>query len=480
MTKLNSRKSGSGIKKYINFEKKTPKVNIVSVILGLIIICIIIIQIRSPFITNTIDTLKENINAYMFMQNEIKNTKDEILDMEEDSLIRVNNNQGGVDDVNADIVINNVLSEDINNSSTEVYQNKNQQDRPQFMVQESVLSNVIHESFSNNNNMNEQMTLKLFYEPGCPHSEEFMSIWTQLKEILPSNVETEEINCKRKDILGFSLCRSYKVNKVPSLILIRPDVLNTEEEIQVTYRGKKDFLSIKQWLHAQKINIGYNSEVEHFDRTGGYVSVSEEFNGTTSGISGSGFGGVVLSADGNSNLRTPYDKMYRDASKINEHGEFHDMDENGCPIATFSICNENSPQPGYQIFTHRGQWGCVYPDKNTSLNTDFDAAFATVDHYLNSLPPRMEQVIATDGKISLVEKPYDAAEKLDKMKKCANVYKKEIRKFGLCNNKKLNGKYNIKEMVEAGQTKLPFDGMTLDDYKDASNTAEAIYGACSL
>jgi thiol-disulfide isomerase/thioredoxin len=419
--------------------------------------------------------------------------------MEEDSLIRVNNNQGGVDDVNADVTIDKALSDtmfnEVHDGMDDVLEGfKNQKERPRFMVQESILgSKVLTETYSNFDSGNgsgvginkptyisDKMTLKLFYEPGCPHSEEFMSIWTQIKEVLPSNVEAEEINCKRKDVLGFSLCHTYKVSQIPTVILIRPDVLKPDEEIHVTYRGKKDFLSIKQWLYTQKIDVGYNPEVEHFDRTGGYVSVSEEFNGLTTGIAGGDFGGAVLSADGNSNLRAPYDKMYRDASKMNEHGEFHDMDENGCPIANFSRCNENSPQPGYQIFTHRGQWGCVYPDKNTSLNTGFDAAFATVDHYLNSLPPRMEQRTDADGKVSLVEVPYDADEKLAKMKKCANVYKREIREFGLCNNDKLNAKYNIKDMIAGGQAKLPFDGMSMDDYKDAANTAEAIYGACSL
>jgi hypothetical protein len=474
MTKVkkgNSNKSSksnkTGLKKYINFENTTPKVNLLNLFIGIIVVIIIIIQIRTPFITNTVDTLKDKINRYVFMQSEITNTKNEILDMEEDSLIRVNNNRGGVDDVNA---VSNTDTEELN-------------ERPRFMVQQNTLTEAFTNSNNSGNNNNQKplkMTLKLFYEPGCPYSEEFMSIWTQIKEVLPAYVETEEINCKRKDVLGFSLCHTYKVERVPSLVLIRPDVLQPEEEIQVTYRGKKDFLSIKQWLFSQKIDIGYNSEVEHFDRTGGYVGVSEEFNSLSTGMAGGAFGGAVLSADGSSNLRAPYEKMYRDASKMNEHGEFHDTDENGCPIATFSLCNENSPQPGYQIFTHRGQWGCVYPDKNTSLNTPFDAAFATVDHYLHSLPPKMEQVVDADGKVSLVEVPYEAGEKLEKMKKCAMAYKKEIRGFGLCNNDKLNAKYNIKDMIAGGDAKLPFDGITTDDYQDTAETAEAIYGACSL
>ena len=304
MVKSNSRKSNTGIKKYIKFEKMTPTVNMISILLGFIIICIIILQIRTPFITNTIDTLKEKINSYIFMKNEINNTKDEILEMEEDSLISVNNNNGGIDDVNGNITIDKALSDTMFNEVhdgmegvLEGFQNK--KERPRFMIQESVLgSKVITETFnngnSNNNNASQQILLKLYYEPGCPHSEEFMSIWTQIKEVLPSNVETEEINYKNINING-SIYQSYQVRPgKPTLLLVRPDVLKPEETIYITYRGSKDFLSIKQWLLSQDVKLEYNPELEHFDRTGGYVGVDEEFNNISSGIAGGAFGGGDL------------------------------------------------------------------------------------------------------------------------------------------------------------------------------------------
>jgi hypothetical protein len=462
---MSKTKSSKGLKNYIKLEKFTPKINKTSILLSIIIICIIILQLRTPFITNTVSTLKNNVKAYFKKQEDINDAKNDILDIEEDSLIITNNANGGIDDVNATIK----EVQDKNNGKME--------ERPKFMVQESVLgTNTLHEQFTNNETS--KVSLKLFYEPGCQYSEKFMPIWTQIKEVLPETIDTEEINCKRKDSLGFSLCHTYKINSVPNLVLIRPDILEKDELINITYRGSKDFLSIKQWLNSQGIELTYNPEVEHFDRNGGYVSVSEEFNGLSSGISGGNFGGTVLSAEGN--LRAPYDKMYRDASRMNEHGEFDDIDDNGCPIANFSKCKENSVNPGYQIFTHRGQWGCIYPDKNTSLNTGFDAAFATVDHYLQSLPPKVEKKTDDNGNIYLEEVPYSADEKLAKMKKCANVYKKEIRNFGLCNNKKLNAKYTAKDRILAGDAKVPFDGMTADDYKDTAETAEAIYNACSV
>jgi hypothetical protein len=422
---------------------------------------IIILQIKTPFITNTTNELQNRINSYIFNKNNTTNEKNKVLEeiakIEEDSLIKINKLQGGIDDINADTKDGKLM-------------------RPQLVLQANIAEQKhMFETFENLDNY--KMKLKLLYQPGCPYSEEFLGLWTQIKDSLPSNVDSEEINCSRKDILGFSLCHQYKVSKVPTIILEKPDVLKPDETIQVIYRGSRDLLSIKQWLMTLDIHLKYNPEVEHFDRTGGHVSV-EKFNELKSGMSVGEFGGVVLSAEGN--LRAPYDKMYRDASKMNEFGEFDDVDDDGCPIAYFSKCKENSVNPGYQIFTHRGQWGCVYPDKNTSLNTSFDAAFSTVDHYLQSLPPKVEQVIDKDGTVSLREVPYTADERMQQMKKCAIKYNKEIRNFGLCNNDKLNDKYVAKERVEKGELNVPFDEMTADDYTGAMETAEAVYSACSV
>lgn len=443
---------GKKLNKLVNLKHKTNTFNYFNIILIISLLILIIIQIKHPFLTNTLQSLKSNIMKYYNYKYEIQNTKNDITKIEEDSLIRINMDQGGLDDINATTF-------------------KDKITRPTLMLQENILGEkVLKETFANLDN--ENIILKLFYTTSCSYSQQFMPIWIQIKESLPTYIKIEELNCAKKDNLGFSLCQKYKIKNVPTLLLIKPDK-KLNETLNIKYNGKMDYLNIKKWLHSQNIMLEYNNEVEHFNNN---VSI-EKFNELQSGYTGN-LGNMVLTADGN--LRTPYDKIYRNATKTNEFGEFNDIDENGCPIANFSICNENSVNPGYQIFTHRGQWGCLYPDKNTSINNKFDAAFATVDHYLQSLPPKMEQVIGEDGKVSIKVSEYSADEKIEQMKKCANKYNKEIRNFGLCNNNKLNEKYIIKDRIERGEARLPYSDMNINEYDNTKETAEAIYNACSL
>jgi len=448
------------LQKLVNIKKKEYNINYINVLFIFIIIIIIVLQIRKPFITNSIKNLNDNINSYLKMKNDVNNAKVDIADIEEDSLIRINNIKGGIDEIN----------------------NNDELNRPNFMLQSNNLgSSILKDEFENTELNDENMTLKLFFQNGCLYSESFLPLWNQIKEVLPNYIKTEEINCSRKDILGFSLCKKYLVNEVPTIILIKSDNNNNTH---IKYTGINDYLSIKQWLNSHNISLSYNPEIEHFDKTGGFVSSdntttnnNDTFTDLKSGIAGGNFGGTVLSANGD--LRSPYDKMYKDASKMNEFGEFDDVDEDGCPIAYFSKCKENSVNPGYQVFTHRGQWGCTYPDKYTSINNDFDTAFSTVDNYLQSLPPKMEKITLEDGSISLKVSDYSASEKIAKMKKCAFKYKDEIRNFGLCDNNKLNDKYTIKENIENGELNLPFNDMDINHYNDTKDTAEALYTACS-
>jgi hypothetical protein len=380
------------------------------------------------------------------------------------SLINVNKAQGGTDDVNARNINDKHLA------------------RPELVIKYSKLGQrFLNENFEDMTS--KQFTLRLFYRPGCPYSAQFMPLWQEIKAGLPQHVNVEELNCDRDDVLGTSICARYKIQGVPTMTLTMPDKVYPNETTTLTYRNKRDYRSIKLWLSSQGIELRYNPEVEHFDKTGGYMDV-EQFNNTDNGTSSDGgysnkgITGMVLSAEGN--LRKPYDDLYSAESRINKHGEYQDVDEDGCPMASFSICKENSPNPGYQIFTHRGQWGCVYPDANISLNNGFDAAFSVADHYLHSLPPKMKQVVDAKGNVNLEVEDYSPDEKLNQMKKCAVKYKKNFRNFGLCDNPKLTAKYNIKDMVERGEANVPFDGMTADDYQDARDTAEALYTACSL
>jgi hypothetical protein len=440
------------LKKKLNI-KKNRNIDYFSIFLGLIIFVIIILQIKKPFLTNSVNDIINSITLYFNSFDIKKETMDNINNLDEESLIRINNK--GVDNIN--------FNSDKNIS------------RPKFMVQNNTLNtSIINEGFEDI--INDNIKLLLFYQHGCPYSEQFLSLWTQIKEVLPLNIITKEINCDKKDVLGFSQCHQYNINKVPSIMLEKPDLLNNNEVSRILYRGKKDYLSIKQWLKSNNITLKHNAEIEHFDKYGNNTSV-EKFKEIKSGYTGN-MGNLVLSAEGN--LRAPYDKLYKDASKVNEHGDYYDVDDDGCPTAYFSKCKENSVNPGYQIFTHRGQWGCVYPDKNTSLNNGFDAAFAAADQYLQTLPPKMTQEIDENGNISLKVEEYSAEDKIKQMKKCAIKYKDELRSFGLCDNKKLDEKYMTKELIEKGKLKVPFNGMNSNNYNDTKETAEAIYNACSI
>jgi hypothetical protein len=432
--------------------------NYISLSLSIIIFIIILLQVYNPFLNSSSKELNTRFKTYITNIFEKQQAEKDILDIEEQSLITIHDAQGGVDDINAST----------NTSDT------NTLNRRQLVFQSSTLGkSVLNDTFQNNEP--NTLALKLLYRPGCIYSAQFMPMWHEIKNSLPNNVITEEVNCDRGDILGNSICSNYNISGVPSLILMVPD-----SDIPVIFKNNRTYQNIKLWLKQNGIQLKYNPEVEHFDKTGGYVN-TEQFNNMTSseeGHNAAGLVGKVISAEGN--IRAPYDALYRAESRVNEHDEYHDVDDDGCPIASFSICKENSVNPGYQIFTHRGQWGCVYPDPNTSINNRFDAAFSTVDHYLHSLPPKMEQVVDDKGHVHLKEVPYTADEKIEQMKKCAVKYSKNIRNFGLCDAEKLNDKYTIKNKIEAGEASLPFDGMNIDEYNDTMKTAEALYTACSL
>lgn len=436
--------------------------NYISIILSIILFCIILLQVANPFLSSNIQELNKRMSRYFTELYEKNIAYNEIKDLEEQSLITSNNKQGGVDDINA---------------STESENNSNSLNRRKLVIQNSNLGQkIINETFQNIES--QTYILRLFYRPGCMYSAQFMPLWQEIKTSIPDYVQVEELNCDRKDVLGNSICSNYKIQGVPTITLTVPDKVNPNEQITINYRNKRTYQNIKLWLKQNGIELKYNPEVEHFDKTGGYVNIEQFEDQADDGYSSAGLVGKVITADGN--MRKAHDDLYKAESRINEHGEYHDVDDDGCPIASFSICKENSVNPGYQIFTHRGQWGCVYPDPNTSINNSFDAAFTTVDNYLHSLPPRMEQITDNKGHIHLKEVPYSADEKIALMKKCAVKHRKNIRNFGLCDNKKLNDKYNIKDKINAGEANLPFDGMTADDYDDTKKTAEAIYTACSL
>jgi hypothetical protein len=255
------------------------------------------------------------------------------------------------------------------------------------------------------------------------------------------------------------------------------------------HTGPRTFEDIKKWLSSHgiamvprlKVNIVENA----MDASGteGRGEGFSDMEGTSArighGNGGSDIGNQILDATGN--LRKKHDQAYLDAAAIDEHGHYHDVTDS-CYDATFSRCQPNSRNPGFQIFTHRGQWGCVRPEPGTGINTPFDAAFTVAKNYLNTLPPNQ---IPNNGKVDpMYDGRLDNGEETRedrqvRMNRCARKYSKKLRGFGLCDLEKLNEKYKVPDEIRRGRLQVPMEDMDASDYEEASMAALAIYGACS-
>lgn len=393
------------------------------IIIGIILL--VLLNIKYEFLTtSTLDRLdlhKFNI----FAPSIVKEATRTIGQIEEESLQRTNKALGGLDEVNA----------------TSDRENIN---RPRIQ-QEGFASNIYE--------------LQLFYKTTCGYSQQFLPIWYELTSALPNTpgVSYREYNCDKLDANGVSIC-AVSPNNISSVPTIRlrmtsPDGIDSTQD----YTGPRSYKAISDWLASKGLYLMFNADM-----------VAEGFADANMGVD---IANKIISADGN--IRKAYDKEWVDAAAMNEFGEFHDVQE-GCYIASFSKCRENTTTPGYQIFTHRGQYGCVYPEAGTGISSDFDAAFTVADQYLSTcVPPKFDP----DTGKEVVMTP---AEKKSQMMKCAMKYRNQLRSFGLCNEEKLNEKYVTPDYIRQGKLKPPMPDMTAEDYQGAADSAEAIYTACSV
>lgn len=335
--------------------------------------------------------------------------------------------------------------------------------------------------------------LQLFYRMSCGHTQAFLPVWYEVVAALPLKsgaVRYEEINCE--DASG--ACSAAGIDGVPTMRLVTYNPDGSEAGVE-EYPGARTFVDIKDWLSARGIalvpRLKVNPVASSDERVDMGASPEVTARAMTSSNNGGGagnsdnvadketfVGNQILDATGN--LRQKQDQAYLDAAAVDEHGHYHDVTD-GCYDATFSRCQPGSRNPGFQIFTHRGQWGCVRPEPGTGIATPFDAAFAVANQYLNTLPPRQRQGHGglhpdTDGDPSNGEETQN--ERQARMNKCARRYARQLRGFGLCNLEKLNEKYIIPDEIRRGRLRTPTDDMTASDYEDASMAALAIYGAC--
>jgi thiol-disulfide isomerase/thioredoxin len=316
--------------------------------------------------------------------------------------------------------------------------------------------------------------LRLFFRPDCSYSMSFMPIWLELVKALPSNVSVKEINCSTLDDNGVSVCANWLeygggITSVPAVQLVSniAGVKRTRN-----YTGTRSYQQFQNWLASLGITLRYNPDAEHFTDTnplGHSHSTKEGFAADIDNL-------LSQKAAGDAGkLADNYNKAYLGLAQEDSSGNIYDVDKDGFYRASFSRCQPDPQGPeGYQVFTRRGQWGCVVPEPNTGIKTDFDAAFSAVDSYLSMLP------LITDPATGKATGATRTDEQRMAMKRgMATKYSKEIREFGLCDERQLRQKYNVYEAVKSGKAKLP-DGIELKDYLDTQESAAAIFDACSL
>jgi thiol-disulfide isomerase/thioredoxin len=398
-----------------------------------VILVLGVVDYYYPFLHHSSTELLDEIREKKQVEAVKKSAKDEIAEIEENSEIKVNTQLGGIDEVNAD------------NKATGM------DERKKLAFQNNSLGhlgNDVKEGFESNPS---QVVLKLFYKTNCGYSQQFLPNWYELTRMLPSGVSFEEINCDQYDEFGITQCSKYQISKVPTLQLVTTDE-DGEETIE-EFVGSRTYLNVKEWLGKLGVSLRKNFDAEHFAEVGGKHHHQ-----------------IMRDEDGS--YEDHRDELRRNVTLKDNMGNYRDV-EDGCYIASFSKCKEGSQNPGYQIFTQRGQYGCVHPDVHTSMNDGFEAAFASAASYLDNLPPKQDP---KTGKLL----PYQGDEKKQQMMNCAVKYGNQFKQFDLCDGERLAEKYLIPQRLEDGEVVLP-QGMTKEDYVKTKDIAESLMvGACGM
>jgi len=443
--------------------------------LGLILIVATIlvatlINIYKPFLTTHPDaeiTKKAaQVIANVEHQQLVKQVRQEFADITESSLIKY-----GTQGFNTDIQSQQLSQAAQHSAGDSINTNPNNP----ASASNSNTRLVVNEGFDATVPLvTESHELRLFYRPDCTYSNAFMPVWLEMSKSLPSNVTVREINCGVLDANGVSTCANWLeyggvITSVPAIQLVS-NMSGVKRTLN--YSGSRSYQQIKSWLADKGITLKYNPDAEHFQDNNplGYSLATKEGFSDDTVLFGSG------AAHGDhGKMADDYDTAFLDEAQEDNHGHIRDIDKDGFYKASFSTCRPNPHGPeGYQVFTRRGQWGCVVPDPNSGISTPFDAAFSSVDSYLSMLPPITD---LSTGKLTGVKRT--DAQRMTMKRGMAAKHAKEIRAFGLCDETRLKQKYNTYELVKTGKAKLP-DGVTLQDYLDTQESATAIYGACSL
>lgn len=271
------------------------------------------------------------------------------------------------------------------------------------------------ESFEDNNDI-----LYLFYTLNCRHSQEFLPIWTRIKNRLPNNVTVEQHDCL--DNRSTAICRRYNITAVPTIILIHSGS-------QTIYNGDRSEQDLTRFLRVHGINLG-----------------SEDFEGFENGPNPE-----MLNLN---NLEQEISKIKKsDIERKIIDNETALGKEVECPNVTFDKKIDRANNIfSYQIFDENGLYG--YSKGGTDQPFDsYHAAYNCFDTYLSTLPQE------------------------NMMDKCAMKYRRQIRDFELCNSKKLNEIENYGNSITNGSMKPRVENA---DYNGNKNVISAIKKACSI
>lgn len=126
-----------------------------------------------------------------------------------------------------------------------------------------------------------------------------------------------------------------------------------------------------------------------------------------------------------------------------------------CPAVSFDsnldVANDDYM---FQIFNEQGQYGYAKgSNKPGNLLTPFNASYSVVASYLTSLPDTKN------------------------IEECSNLYSKNIRGFGLCDNEKLDTILNYEKNIKNGSEAVRFNNT---DYSINDTIVKAIKTSCEL
>lgn len=293
------------------------------------------------------------------------------------------------------------------------------------------------------NNYENINTIILFYKTNCPYSQLLLPIWYQVLQQLPTenNLIIKEYDC---DIFK-NICNKYNITQLPTILLQKNNYI-TKFDTEFTLDNLIYFLQSNQIYLLKNINNTQNNK---------YSFIPKQIENFQSNQNNN----LNLKLNIKNNIQQKLlELQHTNQEQITSEDINKQLFKDKCSVVSFDTFIEpNNKTSHYQIFDSQGQYGYSYGGQNQFL-TPFQAAYNVIDTYLSTLPND------TDNQNIDI---------------CANLYKNDIRKFGLCNSIELQNIENETNQIINGNRILP-KGISKNDYKNKNNIIKAIKKACSI